>query len=105
MNKTTHPYFVENGESRRDTAILLVGTADEFGIDQRDVRAVRGGFRISQAMADVLYDEREQTEDEQAEGTEPEDEQPEEPKAPAKRSRSKKTSGDRAAKNTATEQE
>lgn len=59
MDKTTHPYFVADGESRTDTAILLVGTAREYGISQRDVRAVRGGFRISQAMADVLYDEQE----------------------------------------------
>jgi hypothetical protein len=54
MNRTTHPYFVPNGDNRKDTAVLLVGTAGEYGIDQRDIRMVRGGFRISQAVADAL---------------------------------------------------
>jgi hypothetical protein len=54
MNTTTHPFFIEDGESRQETAILLVGTAEEAGIDQRDVRATRGGFRITQAVADAL---------------------------------------------------
>lgn len=67
--------FVPDGKSRKDTATLLVGTADEYDIPQRDIKAVRGGFTISDALARVLYDEGvEQT-------------------AP------KKTSGNRAAKN------
>lgn len=61
MNKTTHPYFVANGDSRQETAVLLVGTAREFGIDQRDIAAVPGGFRISEKMANVLYDEGQDT--------------------------------------------
>lgn len=75
--------FVADGDSRRDTAVLLVGTADEFGINQRDIRAVSGGFVISDALAAILYPEIE---------TEPSvsDHQP---------------SGNRAAKNTVTEQE
>lgn len=54
VNKTTHPFFIENGADRAQTATLLVGTADEFGIDQRDICAVQGGFRISAALADIL---------------------------------------------------
>lgn len=54
MNKTTHPFFISNGEDRKETATLLVGTADEYDIDQRDIRMVRGGFRISEALADAL---------------------------------------------------
>lgn len=59
--RDTHPYFVENNArgSREETAVLLVGTADEFGIDQRDIKMVRGGFRISQAMLDALNEDYE----------------------------------------------
>ena len=68
--------FVPDGASRTDTAILLVGTATEFGISQRDIRATTGGFYISAALADVIYSEPEPVK-----------------KAPTK------TSGNRAAKN------
>lgn len=50
--------FVADGRSRRTTAVLLVGTAEEFGIDQRDVKAVDGGFEISDELAKILADER-----------------------------------------------
>lgn len=79
--------FVPNGDSRQNTAILLIGSAREHDMDDSLViRATQGGFFISDELADVLYDE-------------PEDEAPE-PAKPAK-----KTSGNRAAKNSTTEQE
>lgn len=107
MNKKSHPFFVPDGDSRQDTAVLLVGTADEYGIDQRNIRAARGGFRISQSVADALgldtSDEPEQAEPEPEEvsgnpETEPEPE-------PAKKSTRKKStsktnaSGNRAGEN------
>jgi hypothetical protein len=52
-----HTAFVPNGNSRKDTAVLLVGTATEYGIHQHSIKAVGGGFRITQELADVLYDE------------------------------------------------
>lgn len=58
-----HTAFVPDGAgrglSRRDTAVLLVGTADEHGIDQHSIKMVQGGFRITEELADVLYDESE----------------------------------------------
>lgn len=63
----------EHAGSRQDTAILLVGTAREFDIDQHDIVLAAGGFKISDALLDVLY----------AEGT----------------ATPPKTSGNRAAKN------
>lgn len=66
-----HPVFVPANKagSRKDTAILLVGTAREFNISQHDIVSTSNGYRITQRLADVL----------QAEAT-------------------KKTSGNRAAK-------
>jgi hypothetical protein len=73
-----HTAFVPNGDSRKDTAILLVGTALEHGIDQHSIRTVSGGFRITEELADVLYSDSE----------------------PAVKTKStKKPSGNRAAKN------
>lgn len=50
--------FVPNGDGRHETAVLLVGTAEEFGLSQRHIRAdrARGGFWISDALADIVYD-------------------------------------------------
>lgn len=58
-----HPNFIPSNYagSRQNTVILLVGTAREFGIDQHDIVLAGGGFRISDALADVLYDEDENT--------------------------------------------
>lgn len=81
--------FVPNGDSRRETAILLVGTADEYGIDQRSIRSVSGGFYISEELADVLYAEDDGQQDE----------------APAPEAEPTKTSGNRAAKNRVTDKE
>lgn len=47
--------FVPNGASRRETAILLVGTAEEHGIDQRSIRATPSGFFVSEELADILW--------------------------------------------------
>lgn len=71
MNKTTHPYFVPNGDDRKQTAVLLVGTADEYGIDQREIRTARGGFRISENVANALGLDGAEPEPE-ADGPEPE---------------------------------
>lgn len=82
--------FVPNGESRRDTAILVLAAADESGVDRRSIRSLRDGFAIPEALESVLYPER--------------DEEEAKPKGKAK-STKKKASGDRAAKNTITDKE
>lgn len=97
--------FVPDGDSRRDTAVLLIGTAREYQMDDaRVVRAVAGGFYISDELAELLYDEDEQ--EPEVSGN-PETKAPAEaPKASRKRSSSKKkASGNRAAKNSTAEQE
>lgn len=50
--------FVPDGASRRETAILLVGTAEEFDLDQRSIKAALGGFYISDELADLLGEDR-----------------------------------------------
>lgn len=96
MDKISHPYFVPDGDSRTDTATLLVGTASEFGVSQRGIAAVRGGFRISQEVYDAVYGDQPETASAVAE-PEQADDQP----APAPKKRTaKKTSGTRSAKNT-----
>lgn len=47
--------FVPNGPNRQETAVLLVGTADEHGIDQRSIRSVSSGFYITEELADLIY--------------------------------------------------
>lgn len=79
--------FVPNGDNRKETAVLLVGTADEYGIDQGSIRMVSGGFYITEELAAIL-----QGEDSDA-APEP-DPEPEADKPKA----TKKTSGNRAAK-------
>lgn len=60
MDKTTHPYFVPDSTqgSRKETAVLLVGTASEGdsegAIPQREVAATQGGFRISERVYKAL---------------------------------------------------
>lgn len=51
--------FVPNGESRRDTLTLLLGTAQEYGIDAHAVKSDPGrtGFYVTQELADLLYEE------------------------------------------------
>ena len=76
--------------SRRETAVLLVGTAREYGIPQRAILSASGGYWITKELADIIYDEADAN-------AEPEPEP--EPKA------SKKTSGNRAAKKNQTDKE
>lgn len=53
--------FVPNGSSRQETAIILVAAAEEYGLDQRSIRATQGGFFITDELVDVLYAEPEPT--------------------------------------------
>lgn len=57
---TTHSVFIpsDRAGSRKDTATLLVGTAREFGIGQHDIKTAPTGFRITERLAKVLYDEQ-----------------------------------------------
>lgn len=93
MNRSTHPHFVPNDlmGTRHETAVLLVGTAKEFGIDQRDIASTHGGYWITTALADLVYaDDADGDETEDGEpATETEDDKSEDPK---------KTSGNRAEK-------
>lgn len=49
------PYFVPNGDNQEETATLLVGTAAEYGLPQRSVRATVGGFKVSEELADIVF--------------------------------------------------
>lgn len=63
MTKTSHPYFIANGDSRKDTATLLTGTAEEAGIDQHDIQATPSGFNITEAVYQAVYgDDQPETE-------------------------------------------
>lgn len=59
MIEDSHPHFIPDAHSGRRglTAVLLTGTAKEFGIDQRDIRSTRGGFYITPRMLEALGDE------------------------------------------------
>ena len=81
--------FVPDGDSRQKTAALLVGTAYEFEIPQREIRATTGGFVISDALAQVLQDEDVLS-----------DEGKILVRSPSTKGTTKKTSGNRAAKKT-----
>lgn len=95
---TTHPNWVPDATmgSRKDTAVLLVGTATEFGIPQRDIASTRGGFYISDRLAELVYDEA--GEDDQAE-PEPETVSGNETDTTKAAPKAAKTSGNRAGKN------
>lgn len=49
--------FVPDGDSRVETAKILVDAATKNGIDQRSIQAAQGGFRVTDELADVLYTE------------------------------------------------
>lgn len=51
--------FVPNGENRRETAVLLVGTAREHNLSPRSIHATNGGFYISDELADLLGEDTE----------------------------------------------
>ena len=94
--------FVPNGSAlaatpdqpltRRDLAVVLVGSAEEYGFDQRSIRTTPNGFYVSDEQYKLLFEDGVETEAEPA---------PEKP-APKRRARSTKTSGSRAAKNSNT---
>lgn len=104
-------YFVPSGTfgSRQETATALVGAADEFGLNQRDIRSAQGGFWITESLADKVFNDVDESDDvvddvvvdddadndpsgepetKTPEGTVPSEEQAD--TAPAKKSRSKK---------------
>ena len=89
--------FIENGEDRRETAVLLVGTAQEFMIPASDILPTPKGFWITERLADILVDEgvlaAEDVHEDAVESPDETDEQPNPPKG------GKNTSGNRAAKN------
>lgn len=85
MGRAPRDVFVPNGDSRRETAIILVGTADEYNVDQRSIMATKGGFYITSELADFVYDEPE-------------------PEPVKKAGTTKKTSGNRAAKKNSEEE-
>jgi hypothetical protein len=103
-----HVVFIPNGDSRRDTAQLLIGVADEYGIDPSAVFAEREGFSITEELQDALtkaYDEYDEADDEeleeesesdQTDGTEEGTVEEDETKPEAEPDT--KTSGNRAAK-------
>lgn len=43
--------------SRKDTAVLLVGTATEYGLDQHSILAAQGGFWITPELADLAFED------------------------------------------------
>lgn len=82
--------------TRKETATLLVGTAKENDLVVRHhVSSTRGGFYISDALADLVYDDT----------AEPEAEPEPKKKAEPKKASTTKTSGNRAEKNTGTDKE
>ena len=104
--------FVPNGSAlaatpdqpltRRDLAVVLVGSAEEYGFDQRSIRTTPNGFYVSDEQYKLLFEDGVETEAGPGAGpgaeAEPEPEKP----APKRRARSTKTSGSRAAKNSNT---
>lgn len=50
------PEFIPNGDNREETAVLLVGTAQEFGLGDA-VFAVPDGFYVTTELADLIYDD------------------------------------------------
>lgn len=97
--------FVPQGDSRQETAQMLVQTAREHGIDQRSIRLAKGGFDITDELAEALGEDVEDDEDDET--TEPAPDPNEIPKSvPATQTDpqsregkgDKKTSGNRAEK-------
>lgn len=54
FEKSNLPAFVPNGDSVRDTAILLVNLADKHGIPQTHIQVANDGFYISEELADLI---------------------------------------------------
>ena len=92
MTKESHPYFIPNGDSRQETAVLLVGTADEYGIDQRSIVAALGGFNISSDLATAVYGEADPDADATTDPINPPTDETVESPASTKRTNTKKAS-------------
>jgi hypothetical protein len=95
MDRKTHPQFVPNDTAgtREDTAVLLVGTAKEHGLPQRDIASTHGGYWITSRLADLVFEEGEEIpEDDGADASD-------EGQDTAESESTKKASGNRAAKN------
>lgn len=100
--------FVPNGSAlaatpdqpltRRDLAVVLVGSAEEYGFDQRSIRTTPNGFYVSDEQYKLLFEDGVETEAGPGAEAEPAPKKP----APKRRARSTKTSGSRAAKNSNT---
>lgn len=105
MSNERFPNWVPNNtmDTRRDTAVLLVGTAKEHGLVVRHhVASTQGGFYITDTLADVLYDE---DEDEDTEPVSGNGDDAGTATAEATAEATTKTSGKQAAKTTSQEGE
>lgn len=83
--------FVPDGESRKETATVLVATAYENSISQRSISPTQGGFWVTEELADLIFGE---TAPEPEPGPEPAPEpapEPEPEPAPKKSGPKKKT--------------
>lgn len=61
FEKSNLPAFVPNGDSVRDTAILLVNLADKHGIPQTHIQVANDGFYISEELADLIGEDDDET--------------------------------------------
>lgn len=59
--------FVPYGDDRAETARTLTNLADKHNISQNDIHAANDGFYITEALADLLYEDG----DESGDGDEP----------------------------------
>lgn len=84
--------FVPNGHSREETAVLLLGSAAEFGFNPEVVKVVAGGFEVPDGLIEFIDED---------DTPDPADDSEDSPKT----GRGKKTSGNRAAKTANPEKE
>lgn len=49
--------FVPNGDSGRDTAVLLIGSAKDAEVDTKSVQKVSGGYLVPFDLVEYLVDE------------------------------------------------
>lgn len=80
--------FVPYGDSGRDTAVLLIGSAKDAEVDPEQVKKVSGGYLIPGALAEYLMDEGViyDPDDEDVSEEDEEDEDSEEPFVPGNHS-------------------
>lgn len=96
MARLEHSVFVPNDGDRKETATLLVGTAEEYGISQQSIRTTPSGFFITEELAAIVYDEN-QSDGDNSDG------EPTDP-PPAEDAKGNKTSGNRAGKKNSEEE-